>query len=192
MKKDTFEEAQDILRKRYEDRMSKLVDEQEKTREKRAWDLARIEQDKPNAPRPSDSPPEQSQNLTMLVRKHERLLRDADQRQRDALTKEHAEEIQRLSEMQRKGQGADLPANELAATSLKPREPQVQARQPFKSPTDEFNRQAPPARDLDAGRTHIEHQAAQERAIAAALGGDNGGSGISPNRDRGQDFEPER
>lgn len=188
--KDPFADALEALRKRYEDRMSKLVDEQEKSREKRAWDQARSEQDRPDAPRPAGGPPSQAPDLVMLVRKHERQLRDNDQRQREALTKEHEGEIQRLKEMQREGQGAGLGAHELAATAIKPREPQAQDRQPFQAPADEFNRQAPPGRDLDKGRVDIEHKAAQERAIAAALGGH--GDGKAPTRERGPEFDPER
>lgn len=188
--KDPFAQAQDSLRKRYEERMSNLIDEQEKSREKRAWEQARSEQDRPNAPRPTGGPKEQAPDLVMLVRKHERQLRDADQRQRDALTKEYEGEVQRLKEMQRDGQGQGMGANELAAAAIKPREQNAQREQPFKTPGDEFNRQAPRARDLDKGRVDIEHKAAQERAIAAALGGQGGGK--APARERDQGFEPER
>ena len=188
---DPYAKAGDELRQRYENRMAKLVDEQEKSLVERAQRAAKAEQDSLRAPRPGGGPQTQAPDLVTLYRKHERQYRDNDQRQRDTLTKEHEGEQQRLQEMQRSGQGQGMGAIELAATAMKPREQNPQREQSYKAPGDEFNRQAPIGRGLDADALRIEHEAAREKAIRTALGVVFD-TKSPPHRGRDMDTGPER
>lgn len=165
---DDYEKARALLAERYEMRLDALRQEQERTREERAWVAARNEQDNPRAPQPSGGPESRAPDLMLLVRAHEGRLRTQDERQRDALLQEHAGELQKLQEARRQGAGQGLTPEEIAVMALPQREQTGQREAPMRNLTDELNRQSLSGTVTDESRVKLE-QAAEERRTARVM-----------------------
>lgn len=164
---DDYEEARKLLVARLAKRLDLLRQQQDKTRTERAWKAARNEQDSLRAPQPSGPIKAQAPGLAALVEKHEALLFVQDEQQCEGLRQEHADELQRLNEIQRQGKGHGLSKEEIAVRALAPHDQSSQRQAPMRNLPGEFNRQSLAGTVTD--ETRLDLETAAEKARNARL-----------------------